>query len=85
MNAIPLLRLINKQGTHGDSIIFKLPQAADIIGMSYDEILTEAKKDKISTKRFSNDPVQWRISSRAIVEYVDRTKIFTEDEDDPVT
>ncbi len=81
MNTIPLLRIINSQG-YGEAIVFKLAQAADILGMSYDEIVVESTEGRIYTKKFSNEKTQWRITVRAILEYVERAKIFTKDDDE---
>ena len=75
MNTIPLLRIINSQG-YGEAVLFELGQVADLLVLTYDEVVEEATEGRIYTKKFSTDKAQWRITIRAVLEYVDKVKIF---------
>jgi phage host-nuclease inhibitor protein Gam len=71
MNVYDLLRIIHSQG-YAETITFKLHQAADLIGISYNEMVELSESGKVYTKRFGSGPIQWRITVRALLEYLDR-------------
>ena len=63
-----ILEIIHSQG-YGESIIFKMKDVAALLDQTETEVIGLIEEKKLRVKQFSRDPVGWRVTTTALLEF----------------